>query len=665
MFRDCISEKDKNEYKTSKKLQEEVESWLKQNDSDFYRIQRLGTFCDVFEKICERIHIPNTDERFLHFIDYRYLFDTTRGYRFENITPNYRYIIENGLKGLKYKKEDVTNQFCLDYNRTIDSLICLASRIAKHEDERNTERSIIRAQYFRDMISMPARNFEEGLQRILFFHQMFWQMGQRLMGLGHCDILLYDIYKDDIQSGRLTRDEAANILADFFESLHQYCWLKSNMLLGDTGQIIILGTRGNDGQYICNDLTYLFVEVTEKKCLPDPKILLRVSHDTPKTLIQVALKCMQKGIGSPILANDDIIIPKLINFGVPVEDANQYGVAACWEPLIPGKSISPNNMKSIAFPKVMQRVWQREDLERLDNLDKWMEAFYEELNREIENIIGIISEARFQYNPYLSLFMQKCFEQKKDVSYGGAVYNNYGLTTVGLANTVNAIFNLKKYVFEQHEYTLTEVKQILESNFAGYEELRVKLKNSNLKYGMDEPEVLNLTNEILRRTSKMISRFRNYMGGRLKIGVSSPSYIDAAEDVLASFDGRGLGEPFAVHISSERNNGYTEIINFASQLDYCENRFNGNVVDIMVAPSFIESNFDKMLDFIQVSIAVGFFQLQMNVIDSNTLIEAKQNPGKFPNLIVRVWGFSAYFMDLPEDYQNVLIERAIENERRA
>ena len=159
-----------------------------------------------------------------------------------------------------------------------------------------------------------------------------------------------------------------------------------------------------------------------------------------------------------------------------------------------------------------------------------------------------------------------------------------------------------------------------------------------------------------------MGNYHNYMGGLLKLGASAPSYVDAARDFPATFDGRKKGEAFAVHISSERGNGYTEIINFAAALDYSENRFNGNVVDIMVSPHFIHNNYDKMVDLLLGGIKVGFFQLQMNVIGSETLIEAQKNPEKFSDLVVRVWGFSAYFHELPKEYQDVLIKRALENE---
>lgn len=662
MFCDCMTELERNEYKRSKKLQQEADIWLKENQPEFYKLQRIGSYNEVFDAICSLIEIPQKEGRFLHFIDYRYLFDTTRGYRFENLTPDFGMIVKKGLQELKYPEKDVTNDFCADYNKTIDSMMHLCERIAA---ARKASGDAVYEGVFLNMKDKPARGFEEALQRILFINQLFWQMGHRLVGLGHLDCILWDNYQKDMQDGKITRAEALELLCDFMKALHQYYWLKSNVLMGDTGQIIILGTRNMDGSYYCNELTELFIEALMEIQLPDPKLLLRVSKDMPEEMMKLSLRCMQTGVGSPILSNDDVIIPKLIAYGVDKEDAYYYGTSACWEPLIPGKSISPNNIDYLSYPKVLKRVWNHENVLEITEFNQWMECFYQELKIELSELKKKISDYRLQYNPLLSVFTKDCYARKADVSTGGGRYHNFGITTVGLSNTINALLNLKEMVFEKHRLSLKEVADILQNDYQGWDKLLNRLKDSKLKYGMDEEEVLSLTNEILRVSTDEIKEYRNYLGGGLKLGVSAPSYIDAAKDFPATFDGRRAGEAFGVHISSDCRNGYTELINFAAALDYGENRFNGNVVDFMISPHFIEQNFEKMTALLMAGIEVGFFQLQMNVIGSDTLIDAKKNPDKYPNLIVRVWGFSAYFRELPKEYQDVLISRALENEGKA
>ena len=182
---------------------------------------------------------------------------------------------------------------------------------------------------------------------------------------------------------------------------------------------------------------------------------------------------------------------------------------------------------------------------------------------------------------------------------------------------------------------------------------------------MDVTEIIDLTNDITKFTSDIFASRNNMFGDKFKFGLSAPSYISKSPNVDASLDGRKNAEPFNVHISYENNQDYTELMRFASKLKYTEHRFNGNVVDFMVSPDFIRKNLEKFTDFIKLSLDMGVFQMQLNVVDSKTLIDAQKNPDKYPNLIVRVWGFSTYFNDLPKDYQDVLIKRALEHEGKS
>jgi formate C-acetyltransferase len=280
------------------------------------------------------------------------------------------------------------------------------------------------------------------------------------------------------------------------------------------------------------------------------------------------------------------------------------------------------------------------------------------IRREIIACEKRIAEQVYWRNTLYSVFVDGCRENKRDIVDGGAKYHNIGMTTVGLGNLVNALLNIKDFVFDRKELTLNEVKMICFADYEGREALIDDLKKKNPKYGQDEACVVELTNRMIKYASSITKEFRTKTGGRLKFGVSSPSYIMDSGKVHASFDGRKSGDPFIVHISNENLASYTELINFAGALDYGENRFNGNVVDFFVNPSFLHQNRQKMAMLLRAAVQVGFFQLQMNVVGSDTLIAAKKSPEKYQNLIVRVWGFSAYFTDLSEEYQNLLIERA-------
>jgi len=184
------------------------------------------------------------------------------------------------------------------------------------------------------------------------------------------------------------------------------------------------------------------------------------------------------------------------------------------------------------------------------------------------------------------------------------------------------------------------------------------LDNGNY-FGREDEEVVQLVNKIVNTVKVRLTSYRNYLGGRAKFGLSSPNYIDHGNHVEATFDGRRFGDALSVHISTKGNIAYTEFMKFASKIDYSGNAFNGNVVDLMIPKSLIDDYKEPFTMFIKESIKIGFFQTQMNIVSSDVLIDAKKNPGKYSQLIVRVWGFSSYFVDLPEVYQNLIIKRAL------
>lgn len=628
---------------------------FKQNGAD-------RSYDEIFALICKNIRVEFPKRRFVYFIDQDYVMDTTKGYRYENLTPAYWKILSSGLEQLKYP--DADTGFCESYNGVLNGLCILAERIVdKLAVEEPEERE--KAQWFKRIKDRPAAGFEEAIQRLLFINQVFWQTDHRLTGLGAWDFYLYPYFEKDMEAGRLTEEEALCIIEEVYRILHDNYEYKSNVLMGDTGQIFVLGRSDLEGNYCCNKLTYLFIEAMKEVQLPEPKCLLRVNRKTPRELVELSLRAIVTGIGAPLFANDDVVIPGLIEFGIAPEDACEYTTSACWEPLIGGKSTSLNNMTALNYLKALDNLFKRADLEGIHNFEELVDCYLVFLRRNLNAVKRVLEPHRFQYNPLLSVFTEGCYEKKEDVSWGGARYHHVGITSVAIGNLVDSLMNIKELVFDTHEYSLTEVKQILISDFQGYEELKENLRKKEKFYGTDEEIVVDLTNHITGCVSEEIKGYRNYLGGKMKVGLSGPAYIDAARDFGASFDGRRKGEPFTVHISNEDNHGFTEVIRFASQMEYDRSRFNGNVVDLMVSPDFINNNWDKFVDFLMLCIDSGFFELQMNVVSSRTLIAARKNPERFPNLIVRVWGFSAYFKDLPEEYKEVLINRALKNEKEA
>lgn len=618
-------------------------------------------FENRFRDLCRNMEITLSDEYFIYFFDHKFAFETS----IINITPDYKGILRQGLASLKYRDEDCTNEFCRRYNSVVDSLLMLTARLRERLDEERPLNYEKKADWFRRLKHKEAESLDEAMQRILFLNQLLWQTGSRLVGLGRMDMLLYPYYKKDMENKKLTRQQASELIQAFLGILHRDYRFKSSELHGDTGQVIVLGGSERGGGYLSNDLTGIFLECAMKSRISDPKIVLRVNREIQPGLMEQAVQCMLSGIGGPLLSNDDLIIPKLMEFGVAEEDAYEYGTSACWEPLIVGKSSSMNNHSCLSYMKALHRLLMEERLDRLTTFETLKERVYYYLRRELRVCERNLYCHHFFRNTLYSVFIEGCKDTKKDIVEGGAKYHHIGMTTVGLGNLINAMWNLRHYVFEEKRYSLLDVKKMCLYDFSDYQEAIPCLKNSKFQYGMDEDEIIELTNEILRFVTDETKDFRTPIGGRLKFGVSSPAYIIEGREAPASFDGRRKGEPFMVHISNERASAYTEIINFASRLDYGGNRLNGNVVDLMVNTSLMERHLDKFVILFLQAIKAGFFQLQTNVLKSELLLAAKEAPERYPGLIVRVWGFNAYFVELPEIYQDMLINRALENEARS
>lgn len=363
----------------------------------------------------------------------------------------------------------------------------------------------------------------------------------------------------------------------------------------------------------------------------------------PLELLECATKCMSKGTGTPLFSNDDVIIPSMINFGYEEKDAYNYSTSACWEVIPLAVASDQNNLENINFIESLNKTLN----ENINNFDDLLNKYKNNILNQTKEVIGKITNIAYKKDFFMSLFINV----DKNTDVVNAKYNNLGVLTVGISNAVNAILNIKKYVYEEKKYTLKEMIENTDEKFLSM------LKNDNNKFGNDEEEIICLTNDLMSVCAEYIKEYNSCNDKKIKIGYSSPNYLSKGQTTRASLDGRKDFEPFNVHISCSKPIPYTELLNFASKLDYSGPIINGNVVDFSVTPDMINNNIKKFTTLFSSSIKKGVYQLQVNVVSSDTLIKAKKDPTLFPNLIVRVWGFSAYFNDLTEEYKDLLIER--------
>jgi formate C-acetyltransferase len=603
---------------------------------DFTQIQTLPYFYPLNEKT-------------LRMIPFGYV-------NLASLTLDYSKVLKHDLTQLRKELINNKDDFSRSIILTVDAINILREKAITFYGKQESDRSKIICGYLENIMSEEPQSFDEALQKILFFNALLWYNRQRLIGLGRLDLVLYPYYKKSLQKGEITIEQAKEQLQNFILTLADNMRYKSGSLIGDTGQVIFISGMDGERKYVENELSFMFLDIITSLNIPDPKIILRANKYTSKELWFKSIDCIAKGNGSPLIANEEKIMGLMQSFGYEADDCINWGTSACWEPLIIGKSFDQNNCaENISLLQPLVDMINQYD--KIDTYDEFEKEYIKNLQAFVQSITIKYQTILFDPSPLHSIWMEGCIEHLNDISTGGAKYNHHGFLAVGLPNVVNALLNIEEYIYNKKMITLSECRGILKNNYSKRGDIQILFQNNPSKFGDSSARVLGLTNRIMQTVSDVVAQ-TTINGQKAKIGFSSPSYINASKFLQASPDGRKYGEPLGVHISPvSRNIGIAEIIRFASQLDYSGNKVNGNVVDFIVTESFIR-NKDKLMEILKSAIRQGVYEMQLNVLNADKLITAKADPTLYPNLVVRVWGFSAYFNDLPEVYKDHLIRRA-------
>ena len=304
---------------------------------------------------------------------------------------------------------------------------------------------------------------------------------------------------------------------------------------------------------------------------------------------------------------------------------------------------------------------------RFDKLDfntfeDFLDAYKSELRYYIMTVTSNVIKTRLAYNPLNSLFVDDCLETGRDIKNGGARYKETDFQASSLANAVDSLFSIKKVVFENKELTLEEFREIIKDDWENSEDLRQEIRNKYPKYGNDQEEVDELARNITDFFADEVTRYTNGWGGPFRARIAgASSYVDNIEILGASPDGRKIGDYTSLNSSPQLGfdkNGPTGIIKSVTAID--SSKFAGGfILDLKFSKDVFSTseNRKKIKDLFKAYIAMGGMQLQVNVVDSDALRDAQKNPEKHKDLIVRVWGFSAYFVDLPLEFQEHVIKR--------
>ena len=576
-----------------------------------------------------------------------------------SITPDYALIINSDLREIMRSLPERSGDNS-DFIGTLHIVTKAIEDKARAISEQRYEdvRYEAMAKRLPDLLYRDCQSLVEAIQKILFYNGLLWQVGHRHVGLGRMDLVLYPYYKKDVEANRLNYEQAKGLLKEMCLLLGKDSPMKSLNLIGDSGQYIILGGVDKNGKNTDNELTRMFLELFEELRIPDPKLIFRVNEETPMDTWKRSIRCLANGCGSPLFMNETLIMENMVKFGYRNEDVWNVGTSACWEPLIIGKSSDQNNpfISILACNALKKALTEMEDELDYGGL---LQLVKRNLAEETRSVV----DKDYDYSPIMSLFNESCIRSGKDFAHQGSDYMYQGAQLLGLPNLVNSLLNIKKYVYEQGLVSLGICREIVQTDYENHLDIKQLFKSANdKKFGLCDEYVLRLSQELIGTVSETIGKL-TANGYNVKFGLSSPSYISRGKVASATLDGRNAGEPFAVHISPLSSTiDIAEVLDFASSLSYPVNCLNGNVVDYVIPPVYL-NNSDKLVPILRDAFKKGLYQLQLNVYDRATLIDAKLHPEKYPTLVVRVWGFSAYFNDLPEEYKDNLIARAGEYER--
>jgi pyruvate-formate lyase len=585
-----------------------------------------------------------------------------------NICPDYEETIKKGLEEKRKETQQylVTSQTRQDregeeFLHAIISVINVVESFSdRYADEAERMGNHEVAEILRRVPRYGAQTFHEALQFFRILHYVLWCSANYHNTVGRLDQYLYPYLKADFDTGRLDYDTAFELLEEFFISFNKDSDTYPGIQQGDNGQSIVLGGVDSKG----NDAFNLLSEMCLKACLElkliDPKINLRVHKDTKLEVFEMAALLTKQGLGFPQYSNDEIVIPGLVGKGYDLQDARNYVVAACWEFIIPKTGMDVPNIGALSFVKVVDRCIHR-DLASVKDFPDFMAAVEREIRSEIADLTSGFKNLYMEPSPFISLLMDGCLKNARDISQGGK-YNNYGLHGTGIATAVDSLSAIQKYVFETKELTSQELISAIDANFEGYTHILLKVKNNDLKMGNDKDVVDNIAVTLLKMFADALATLKNDRGGCYRPGTGSAMYyLSHGKEIGATADGRKKGEPLSANFSPSlqtKVNGPISIIKSFSKPDLTT-VINGGPLTLELHDSIFRNpeSINKVALLVKAYMNIGGHQLQLNAVNRETLIDAQKNPNLYPNLIVRVWGWSAYFVELDREYQDHIIQR--------
>jgi len=539
----------------------------------------------------------------------------------------------------------------------LDSVEALTNRYRLLALEKGNE---IVAKTLSHVPAKAPQNLLEALQMFRIIHFTLWCSRNYHNTIGRLDQFIYPYLKKDMDLGIYDYDSALELIEEFFITFNRDSDLYPGMQQGDNGQSLMLGGRNEDGSDSYNLLSELCLKASLEVKLIDPKINLRVHKDTPMETYLLGTELTKQGLGFPQYCNDDVVIPGLLNLGYEKKDVYNYTVAACWEFIIPGEAMDVVNIGALSFAKAVEDV-VIDELEECHSYEDFEDRVTRSIQRQTDHMAEQVKNLYIFPSPFLSLMMGDCAKQAKDVSLG-CKYNNYGFHGSGIATAADSMAAVKKYVFEEKSVDKSVLINALKNDFEGEDRLFGLLRYDAPKMGNNIDYVDQIASRLLRDFALSLKGKVNDRSGIFRAGTGSAMYfLWHARDIPATPDGRKKGEGLAANYSPSlfsRCKGPVSIIKSFTKPDL-KLTINGGPLTLELQDTVFRSkeSMYKVAMLVKSFVDLGGHELQLNSVNRETLLDAQKHPEYYHNLIVRVWGWSGYFVELDKEYQDHIIQR--------
>jgi formate C-acetyltransferase len=600
----------------------------------------------------------------------------------DHYAPDYEHILHVGLPGMIAETDTSLKAHCDDPEKTLTlqamkKTLCGFSEMIKkymlkaEALEASPEFDKKRLKFIADncsaILSAPPKSFGQALQLVWFCHTAFLMEGRYAMALGRMDQYLYPFYKADIDQGILNDEMVIELLENIFIKLK-----------GDVVNICI-GGQNKQGECNVNPLSYCILRAVKNCNVPGPNLSLRYTQNTPDDFLDECLKTIGTGLGYPAIMNDDVNIAALKKYGYADDDVYNYSMVGCIENFISGKQ-PPWSDGRFDTPRFFDYIFNDGisvtnrsaglnlcKLDEISSMSDFMDVFEKQLAFGVDEYVfrfnsqnDSINQAFFA-EPFLSCFCRDCIGRGLDINCGGSIYPSvHGAALMGIGTVCDSLAAIEKLVFEEHAITLSELRDAMNANFEGYRELRQKLLDAP-KYGNNDPFVDKYAVWFIDYLGSLFEKKKTRDGGGIYIAAAANvSNIYAGRIINATPDGRLRGEPLSDAASptyGRDTRGATSTLSSVSKPDYTKVAC-GSVVNQKFSPAmFTDENRKKLMALIKTYFKKGGQELQINATSRETLLDAIDHPEKYQNLVVRVSGFSAFYVTLDKGVQLDILNR--------